>query len=152
MLNYLKKLFSSQPEVQPTVEPQPEPKPKKPRAPRKPKAAPVEPVLSAKDLATRQGEPYIAVTQVEIDPTNINAGGFELDWNDKFVSNLIRAGYKQRDDDTDAIIVDRWFSTICRNVALELYEQRMADPDKRDSDDLRKIEKRDLGNGRSEIS
>jgi hypothetical protein len=151
MLNYLKKLFSSQPEVQPQppVEVQPEPKPKKPRAPRKPKAAPVEPVLSAKYLATQRGEPYIAVTQLDIDSANINAGEFILDWNDKFVSNLIRAGYKQRDDDTDAIIVDRWFSTVCRNVALELYEQNQADPTNRD--DLRTVTRKDLGNGRSEI-
>jgi hypothetical protein len=109
----------------------------------------VETVLSAKDLATQRGEPYIAVTQVEIDPTNINAGGFELDWNDKFVSNLIRPGYKQRDDDTDAIIVDRWFQTVCRNIALEVYEQTQADPTNRD--DLRTVTRKDLGNGRSEI-
>jgi hypothetical protein len=147
MINYLKKLFSSQPEVQPTVEPQP--KPKKPRAPRKPKAAPPEPVLSAKDLATQRGEPYIAVTQLDIDSANINAGEFILDWNDKFVSNLIRAGYKQRDDDTDAIIVDRWFQAVCRNIALEVYEQNQADPTNRD--DLRTVTRKDLGNGRAEI-
>lgn len=38
---------------------------------------------------------------MEIDPYDINSGAFELDWNDKFVLNLIRAGYKIREDDTD---------------------------------------------------
>ena len=141
MFNYLKKLFS-QPE--PVVV---EAKPKKSRAPRKPKAEAPQP--SAKELATQRGEPYIAILSVDVDPSNINAGGFTLDWNDKFVSNLIRAGYKQRDDDTDERIVDRWFGQVCRNIALEVYEQKAADPANRD--DLRVVTRKDLGNGRSEI-
>ena len=88
--------------------------------------------------------------KVEIDPNNINNGAFELDWNDKFVLNLIRAGYKIREDDTDQQIVDRWFQTVCRNIALEIYEQEQADPMKRD--DIRIIRSRDIGNGRSEVS
>ncbi len=46
---------------------------------------------------------------MEIDPADVNNGAFELDWNDKFIINLIRAGYKQKDTDTDDVIVDRWF-------------------------------------------
>jgi hypothetical protein len=88
---------------------------------------------------------------MDIDSNNVNAGAFELDWNDKFVINLIKAGYKQRDDDTDQIIVDRWFQTVCRNVALEYYEQQQADPDNRDGM-LREVRVRDLGNGRKEVS
>jgi hypothetical protein len=76
-------------------------------------------------------------------------GAFELDWNDKFVLNLIKSGYKQRDDDTDNIIVDRWFQVVCRNIALEVYEQVVADPTNRD---VRPIQTRDLGNGRTEVS
>ena len=86
---------------------------------------------------------------MDIDPENINAGSFEMDWNDKFILNLIRAGYKMRDDDTDNMIADRWFQTICRNIALEVYEQAQADPTNRD---LREIKTRDLGNGRTEVS
>jgi hypothetical protein len=65
------------------------------------------------------------------------------------VLNLIKAGYKQRDDDTDVIIVDRWFQTVCRNIALEMYEQQVADPENRDA---RVIRTKDLGNGRTEVS
>lgn len=63
--------------------------------------------------------------------------------------NLIKSGYKQRDDDTDIVIVDRWFQAVCRNVALEMYEQQVADPDNRD---VRVVRSRDLGNGRTEVS
>ena len=118
-------------------------------APPKPKA---EKKLSPKEEATAKGEPYVAILKVDIDPNNINNGAFELDWNDKFLLNLVKQGYKIRPDDTDNEIVDRWFQTICRNIALEVYEQEMADPEKRRNDDLRVIQQKDLGNGRTEIS
>ena len=63
--------------------------------------------------------------------------------------NLIRAGYKMKEDDTDTVIVDRWFQTVCRNIALEVYEQEQADPTNRE---LRNVRTRDLGNGRTEVS
>jgi hypothetical protein len=67
--------------------------------------------------------------------------------------NLIRAGYKIRDDDTDTIIVDRWFQTVCRNVALELYEQQQADPENRaQATDMRVVRAKDIGDGRTEVS
>lgn len=74
---------------------------------------------SAKELATDRGEPYVAILGMDLDPENIHQGAFELDWNDKFVADLIRAGYQGK---TDADIVDQWFQTVCRNVALETYE------------------------------
>lgn len=107
--------------------------------------------LTEKEKATLAGEPYISILKVELDPADINNGSFELDWNDKFVINLVKQGYKIRADDTDAMVVDRWFQTVCRNIALEVYEQEQADPDKRDSD-LRIIQQRDLGNGYTEVS
>jgi hypothetical protein len=125
-----------------------QPKVKKPRKPKVKKEAPV---LSAKELATQNNEPYIAVLSVDVDPENINSGSFELDWNDKFVLNCVKNGFKLRPDDTDSDIVDRWFQTVCRNIALEVYEQEMADPEKR-SKDYRVIQSRDIGNGRSEVS
>jgi hypothetical protein len=107
--------------------------------------------LSPKEIATNNNEPYVAITSVEVDPSNINSGSFELDFNDKFVINLIKAGYKLRETDTDVDIVDRWFQTVCRNIALEVYEQQDADPKNREAD-LRVVRSRDIGNGRSEIS
>lgn len=141
MFDKLKNLFKKPEPVK--VE---EPKAKKEKQPRKKKE---EVNLSPKELATQNNEPYIGIVHVQIDPADVNNGMFELDWNDKFVLNLIRAGYKIRDDDTEQQIVDRWFQTVCRNIALEIYEQQQADPDNRD---LRVIRSRDIGNGRTEVS
>lgn len=149
MLNKIKSWFKK-PEVEvKAIEPSPIPTPK-PKTPRKPKAKKEEVKLTAKELATQNNEPYINILKVDIDPKDINNGAFELDWNDKFVLNLIRAGYKIREDDSDQQIVDRWFQTVCRNIALEIYEQEQADPEKRN--DMRIIQSRDIGNGRTEVS
>ena len=123
--------------------PTPEPAPEVKKAPKKKE-------LSPKEKATAAGEPYVSILSVELDPADINNGSFELDWNDKFVVNLVKQGYKIREDDTDAMIVDRWFQTVCRNIALEVYEQEQADPTKRD--DVRVIQQRDLGGGYTEVS
>lgn len=161
MFNKLRKLFSKKQDV--VTEPTPpvvevkveEKKVEEVKKKRKPKPKPKVESKSSdtnldKEAANLSGEPYINILKVEIDPNNINNGAFELDWNDKFVLNLIRAGYKIREDDTDQQIVDRWFQTVCRNIALEIYEQEQADPMKRD--DIRIIRSRDIGNGRSEVS
>jgi hypothetical protein len=115
------------------------------------KKAPKQKELTPKEQATAIGEPYVNIISVELDPADINNGSFELDWNDKFVANLIKQGYKIRADDSDAQIVDRWFQTVCRNIALEVYEQEIADPDKRESE-MRIIQQRDLGGGFTEVS
>ena len=125
------------------------PKPKKSRKPRKKKT---EPVLTEKQKATQEGRPYVSILSMDVDPNDINSGSFELDWNDKFVLNLVKTGYKIKPDDTDAQIVDRWFQTVCRNIALELYEQQQADPDNRYKSEMRVVNTKDLGDGRSEVS
>jgi hypothetical protein len=136
------KLFGKKPEPEKVEAPKPAPKQKEKKVPE----------LSAKEKATQAGEPYVNILSMEVDPKDINSGAFELDWNDKFVLNLIRAGFKIRDDDTDSQIVDRWFQTVCRNVALELYEQQQADPDNRYKADLRTVSTKDIGDGRTEVS
>jgi hypothetical protein len=103
---------------------------------------------SEKDMATERGEPYVAILSMEIDPENMQSGAFELDWNDKFVSNLVRAGYQMNAKDTDADIVDRWFTAVCRNIVMETYEQYEAMNPERD----RVIKSRNIGDGRSEVS
>jgi len=105
---------------------------------------------SAKDLATEAGEPYVSVTSVDLDPDDVGNGAFELDWNDIFIARLVKAGFQIKKDDTDADIVDRWFQSICRNILNENYEQWEANQpvDSRP----RRVERNDLGNGRSEIS
>jgi hypothetical protein len=146
------KLFGKKPEPEP--EPVAEvPKTTKEKKPRKPKEKKEAPIISDKAKADSEGLPYVNILKMEIDPYDINSGAFELDFNDKFVLNLIRAGYKMRDDDSDTIIVDRWFQTVCRNVALELYEQQQADPENRaQATDMRVVRAKDLGDGRTEVS
>ena len=126
-------LKKKQPEVKSEVKS--EPKPKK-----------VE--KTAKELATERGEPFVTILSMEVDPENIQNGAFELDWNDKFVANLVRAGYQMNPKDHDSDIVDRWFTAVCRNIVLETYEQAEAMNPERD----RVVKTRNIGDGRSEVS
>ena len=98
-----------------------------------------------KELATEAGEPYVSVLNMELDPKDFGQGSFELDWNDIFVARLIKAGYQGK---TDVDIVDNWFRTICRHISLEMWEQAAADP----ANPEYKIQRKNLGNGRTEIS
>lgn len=104
---------------------------------------------SAKELATEAGEPYISVISVELDPDDVGNGAFELDWNEVFVARLVKSGYMIKKDDTDAEIVDRWFQSVCRNILNENFEQWEANQpvDSRP----RRVDRNDLGNGRTEI-
>lgn len=98
---------------------------------------------SEKDLATERGEPYVAILGMDVDYDNLNEGAFELDWNDKFIANLRRAGYQGKED---ADLVDQWFQNVCRNVVLETYEQEQA------MNMSRYTNERDIGGGRKEVS
>lgn len=96
-----------------------------------------------KARATAAGEPWVNVLGIEVDPENPGAGAFELDWNDVFVARLIKSGYQGK---TDQDIVDNWFQDVCRHVVMETYQQEQADPSNRASN------RKDLGNGRTEVS
>ena len=116
----------------------------------KPAAPKLKVGASAKDAATKKGEPYVNVTSVEIDPDNVENGAFELDWNDIFVARLVKAGFMIKKTDTDSEIVDRWFQSVCRNILNENYEQWEANQpvDARP----RRVDRNDIGNGRTEVS
>lgn len=102
-------------------------------------------VKTAKELATERGEPYVAIVGMDINPDNLHEGAFELDWNDKFISNLVRAGYQMQANEPENVIVDRWFQNVCRHVVMETWEQEQAmNP--------RYTRERDIGGGRKEIS
>jgi hypothetical protein len=118
-------------------------KPQKIEAPRETKIK-----KSAKDLATEKKEPYVNVLSMDVDPDNLHAGAFELDWNEYFVARLVKAGYMMNKDDTDAEIVDRWFQNVCRHVVMETWEQEQA----MNPSPQRYTQSRDLGNGRREVS
>ena len=151
--------FKKKPVVEPVVE-TPVKKPRKPRA--KKEVAPVvetkakakkktkKPELIVnpdKEAATAKGEPWVSVLSVELDPDNIGNGAFELDWNDKFITNLVRAGYKGK---TDSDMVDQWFADVCKNVIAENYEQWEANQPFEARP--RVIDRRDIGDGRTEVS
>ena len=102
--------------------------------------------ISDKELATKNKEPYINILSMDVDPENLNEGAFELDWNDIFIARLIKAGYQGKEDQD---LVDQWFQNVCRNVVLETYQQEQAmNPQTQGV----KVNKRDLGDGKSEVS
>ena len=105
------------------------------------------PEKTEKELATENNEPYVSIVRMDVDPNNLHQGAFELDWNDKFIFNLIRAGYQIKKEDTDAEIVDRWFQNVCRHVVMETWEQEEA---------MKKsgiyVRTTDIGDGRTEVS
>jgi hypothetical protein len=121
---------------------------KQPAKPAETKEKPNKAKKSAKDLATEKKEPYVTVLSMDVDPDNLHAGAFELDWNEYFVARLVKAGYMMNKDDTDAEIVDRWFQNVCRHVVMETWEQEQA----MNPSPQRYTQSRDLGNGRREVS
>ena len=74
--------------------------------------------MTPKERATAKGEPYIAVLETHVNKENLRNGFFELDWNDIFVLQLRQAGYGF-EGDPDEEVVDRWFRTLCKDVAGE---------------------------------
>ena len=105
-----------------------------------------EPGKSEKQIATEKGEPYVAILRMDVDPNNLHQGAFELDWNEIFVARLVKAGYMMKPTDSDGEIVDRWFQNVCRHVVMETWEQEQAI-----KNSGMYVQKRDLGDGRSEI-
>jgi hypothetical protein len=103
------------------VEQKPTPRPKK---------------KSPKEIATEAGEPWVSVLNVEVDPANPGNGAFELDWNEHFIKQLWKAGYRDEDEND---MVDRWFQDVCRHVVMESYEKEEA-----------MVTRNDLGDGRTE--
>ena len=88
---------------------------RKPKVEAAPEAAPkvkkttTRQTKSAKELATERDEPYVAIIGIELDPENVGNGAFELDWNDKFITQLVRAGYQSKPNEAEDVIIDRWF-------------------------------------------
>ncbi len=98
--------------------------------------------LSPKELADKNGEPYVAVLDTKVNPDNPRNGFFELDWNEHFIVQLKNSGYS---GESDEAIVDQWFQDLCRNVGAEAG----VNMDRRGSG---YININSLGDGRSEVS
>lgn len=113
----------------------------------KKKATPKSAEKTAKDIATEAGEPYVNIVSIELDPDDVGNGAIELDWNDKFIIQLVRAGYQAQPNEPENVIVDRWFQTVCRNVLAENFEQWQANQPQG-----RANTKEDLGGGKTGVS
>ena len=109
---------------------------------------PKAPEKSAKQMATENNEPYVAILSMDIDPANLHQGAFELDWNEIFIARLVKAGYMMKPTDADSDIVDRWFQNVCRHVVMETWEQDQAMRNSANG----YVHARDIGDGRTEIS
>ena len=109
---------------------------------------PKAPEKTAKQLATENNEPYVAILNMDIDPNNLHQGAFELDWNEIFIARLVKAGYMMKPTDADSDIVDRWFQNVCRHVVMETWEQDQAMRNSAGG----YVHTRDIGDGRTEIS
>lgn len=95
-----------------------------------------------KEVATAAKEPWVHVNAIDVDRADPKRGSFEIDWNVYFVEMLRKNGFVGK---TDEEVVDQWFSDVCKHIVLETYEQEQADPSKR-------VNKKDLGGGKSEFS
>ena len=109
---------------------------------------PKAPEKTAKQTATENNEPYVAILAMDIDPNNLHQGAFELDWNEIFIARLVKAGYMMKPTDADSDIVDRWFQNVCRHVVMETWEQEQAIR----NSGAQYVRTRDIGDGRTEIS
>lgn len=75
-------------------------------------------LMTPKQRATAKGEPYVAVLETHVNKENLRNGFFELDWNEQFVLQLKQEGYGF-DGDPEEEIVDRWFRTLCGDIAKD---------------------------------
>lgn len=71
-----------------------------------------------KAAATKRGEPWVNVLDMQVNEENIRNGFFELDWNDLFIKELIQNGYGTNDDPQEEV-VDRWFRDIVYNMLAD---------------------------------
>ena len=74
--------------------------------------------LTPKERATKRKEPWVAVLDTKVNKDNVRNGFFELDWNEYFIQDLIKAGYGYEADPHEEI-VDRWFRDLARNLLSE---------------------------------
>jgi len=82
-----------------------------------------EALEAEKELATKNGEPWVAVLDTQVNPDNIRNGFFELDWNNEFIEQLLDAGYAGESQEE---IVDKWFRTI----VIQMLEEEGLDKER----------------------
>ena len=100
-----------------------------------------EALQAEKDLATKNGEPWVAVLDTQVNADNIRNGFFELDWNNEFIEKLLDAGYSGESNEE---IVDAWFRTI----VTQMLSEEGLDTDR----DMGYINVGPIDKGKSEVS
>jgi hypothetical protein len=111
------------------------------------KKKPAEPVTETakeekpKKPRKKKSGPQVKVLKFDFDASNPRLGSIELDWNDDFVELLKSHGYT---GDSPEAIVDGWLTDVCKTIASS---EEFASPD-----NVRYIQRRDLGGGKSEFS
>lgn len=133
LLDIFKRVTTNQPAEIPEVQAVPEAKPKKPRKPRKPK-------VEAQKEETPKTPPEVKVLKFDFDPANPRLGSIELDWNPEFVEMLTEHGYV---GNTAEDIVDAWLMDVCKTISQNEFPM---------SDNVRYIQRKDLGDGKTEFS
>ena len=98
-----------------------------------------------KEEATKNKQPWVGVLDTKVNPENIRNGFFELDWNDKFIEDLMTAGYTGEKDEE---VINKWFNDLCRNIMLEDMDEDVVDALKENI----KENKKELGDGKVEYS
>ncbi len=69
-----------------------------------------------KAVATIRKEPWVNVVKMGVNPSNVAAGYFELDWNEEFIAMLYENGYVGQSDEE---VVNKWFNDVCRTVLIQ---------------------------------
>jgi len=69
-----------------------------------------------KAVATIKKEPWVNVVKMGVNPTNVAAGFFELDWNEEFIAMLHENEYVGQSDEE---VVNKWFNDVCRTVLFQ---------------------------------
>ena len=83
--------------------------------------------LTEKEIATKEGVPYVKVLDTKVDADNPKQGYFELDWNKHFVTNLKEHGFSGNSDEE---IVDATEDTPMDRNTDEIVKRTMREDGK----------------------
>lgn len=110
------------------------------KKPRTPKAKKV-----VEETPTPQVEPEVRVLKFDFDPANPQVGSMELDWNAEFIEMLRQHGYNGVNPEA---LVDAWLNDVARNILAS----NPPPANVTNIEGSRYVNRRDVGDGRSEIS
>lgn len=92
----------------------------------------------------KKEEPRVSVIKFDFDTSNPQVGSMELDWNAEFIEMLRQAGYRGVNPEA---LVDAWLNDVARNILASSQQNNVTN-----LDGSRYVNRKDLGDGRSEVS